>query len=63
MRGVNGLCGQSTMVVSCGNRKSMGYACIRNANFGCQVCRGLSSDVEPLSLGSPSEAFGRSCWA
>ena len=47
MRGVNGLCGLSIVMVSCGNRTSMGYACTRNANLGCQVCRGVSSDVEP----------------
>ena len=47
MKGANGLCGQSAMVVSCGNKTSMGYACTRNANLGCQVCRGVSSDVEP----------------
>jgi len=47
MRGVNGLCGPSALMVSCGNRTSMGYACIGNANFGCQVCRGVPSDVEP----------------
>ena len=47
MRGVNGLCGQSAVVVSCGNKTSMGYVSIENANFICQVCRGVSSNMEP----------------
>jgi len=47
MRGVNGLCGPSAMMVSFNNKTSMGYAGMRNANYGCQVCMGVSSDVEP----------------
>ena len=47
MRGENRLCGLSIVMVSFGNKTSMGYAHTGNANFGCPVCRGMSSDVEP----------------
>ena len=47
MRGENGLCGPSIVMVSFDDRTSMGYARTRNANYGCQVCRDVSSDVEP----------------
>jgi len=68
VRGVNGLCSPSTVMVNFGNRTSRGYARIGNANFGCPVCRGVSSDVEPPGCnfevqGARVKRVGRLSWA
>jgi len=61
MRGLNGLCGSTAVMVSCGNMTSMDYRRTRNANSGCQACRGESRDVEPQVVipksRKPSEAY------